>query len=156
MNQRLSSETLHATMYAKDGRAVLQRAIGRKSALALRCSTAASTGERARLSSILVCQLVASAPPNKRQIRVAIGIVERDRVDDVPLCLVVDWRRYRTDPDDGRGGILGKNSFGELDASTSALAKVEFALDLSDGPCIVRLAALVTGSGAGNRPSSTP
>jgi serine kinase of HPr protein (carbohydrate metabolism regulator) len=140
MNQRLSSEMLHATTVAKNGRAVLisGRSGSGKSDLALRLFDRGFqlvSDDQTYLRKI-DGKLVASAPPNikgKFEVR-GIGIVDRDSVDDVPLCLIVELAtEIERMPDDGRERvILGKNvPLVTLDANTaSAAAKVELALDL--------------------------
>jgi serine kinase of HPr protein (carbohydrate metabolism regulator) len=136
---RLSAETLHASTVAVDGRAVLimgPSGAG-KSDLALRLLDRGFTlvsddqtivkrdGER----------LVATAPPTiagKLEIR-GIGIVDMERISDVPIALVVqlttDLQRL---PDDSRERlILGVSvPLVSIDALTaSAPSKVALALD---------------------------
>lgn len=136
---RLSCETVHASTVAIDGRAVLITGSSGsgKSDLALRLldrgfrlvsddqTLVSRDGER----------LVADAPPNiagKLEVR-GIGIVEMDRVSEVPVALLVeltsDMERL---PDDNRERvILGvKLPFVTIDAMTaSAPSKVSLALD---------------------------
>ena len=136
---RLSAETLHASTVAAEGRAVLISGPSGsgKSDLALRLLDRGFTlvsddqtivkrdGER----------LVATAPPTisgKLEIR-GIGIIEMERVSDVPVALVVE---LTTDiqrlPDDSRERlILGvKVPLISIDALTaSAPSKVAIALD---------------------------
>jgi serine kinase of HPr protein (carbohydrate metabolism regulator) len=136
---RLSSETVHATAVAIDGRAVLITGPSGsgKSDLCLRLldrgfrlvsddqTLVRTTGDR----------LVADAPPNiagKLEVR-GIGIVEVERVSAVPVALVVE---LTTDverlPDDNRDRlILGvRLPLVSIDAMTaSAPAKVALALD---------------------------
>lgn len=136
---RLSSENLHASCVAADGRAVL--IVGPsgsgKSDLALRLTDRGFTlvsddrtivrkeGER----------LVASAPPTikgKLEIR-GIGIVEMETVSDVPVALVVELtNEYTRLPDDSRERlILGAGiPLVSVDAmAASAASKVALALD---------------------------
>ena len=136
---RLSSETLHATSVAQDGRAVL---IGGpsgsgKSDLALRLldrgfklvsddqTIVRREGER----------LLASAPPTiagKLEVR-GIGIVEVEAVDDVAVTLFVELRSdiQRLPEDSRERSILGVAlPIVSIDATTaSAAAKVALALD---------------------------
>ncbi|QDP20242.1 HPr kinase/phosphorylase [Sphingomonas xanthus] len=136
---RLSSENLHATSVAKDGRAVLicGPSGSGKSDLALRLldhgftlvsddrSIVHKSGDR----------LIVSAPATirgKLEIR-GIGIVQMEMVDDVPLALVVELtRELERMPDEGRERmILGLNlPLVNVDAMTaSAAPKVAIALD---------------------------
>jgi serine kinase of HPr protein (carbohydrate metabolism regulator) len=136
---RLSAETIHASTVALNGRAVLitgpsgsgksdltLRLLDREFALVSDDQTIVKKdGDR----------LLASAPPNiagKLEIR-GIGIVEMDRVDSVPVALIVeltgDIQRL---PDDSRERpILGiKLPLISIDAMTaSAPSKVAIALD---------------------------
>ena len=136
---RLSAETLHASTIAKDGRAVLITGPSGsgKSDLALRLLDRGFTlvsddqtivrkdGER----------LVASAPPTiagKLEVR-GIGIVEVERINDVPVALILELTSdIQRLPDDSRERpILGVPlPFVTLDAMpASAPAKVDLALD---------------------------
>lgn len=138
-SSRLSSENLHASCVATDGRAVLIAGPSGsgKSDLALRLMDRGFTlvsddrtiirkeGER----------LVASAPPTikgKLEIR-GIGIVEVESVSDVPLALVVELTsEYARLPDDSRERlILGAGvPLVSVDAmAASAASKVALALD---------------------------
>lgn len=136
---RLSSETVHASTVATDGRAVLISGPSGsgKSDLALRLLDRGFTlvsddqtivrrdGER----------LVASAPPNiagKLEIR-GIGIVEVEHVEDVPVALLVELTSdIQRLPDDNRERpILGVAlPLIGIDAmAASAASKVALALD---------------------------
>ena len=136
---RLSAEAIHASTVASNGRAVLitgPSGTG-KSDLALRLLDRGFTlvsddqtivrkdGER----------LIASAPPNiagKLEVR-GIGIVDIERLDDVPVALVVELTSEITRlPDDSRDRlILGiRLPLVSIDATTaSAPSKVALALD---------------------------
>lgn len=140
MNPRLSSETLHATTVAKDGRAVI--IVGRsgsgKSDLALRLLDRGFVlvSDDQTYLRMANGKLVAAAPPairGKLEVR-GIGIVERESVDNVPVCLMVELAsEIERLPDDGRERlILGANiPLVSIDALTaSAPAKVAMALDL--------------------------
>ena len=135
----LSSEMVHASTVALDGRAVLISGPSGsgKSDLALRLldrgfNLVSDDQTMVRLD----CErLVASAPPNiagKLEIR-GIGIVELDHVDDVPVALIVELTRdMERMPDDSRERlILGVPvRLISVDAMTaSAHAKVAIALD---------------------------
>lgn len=137
---RLSAETIHASTVALDGRAVLIMGPSGsgKSDLALRLidrgfvlvsddqTIVKRDGDR----------LIATAPPNiagKLEIR-GIGIVEVDRVRDVPVALLVELRSEipRMPDDDSRErSFLGIGlPMISIDAvPASAPAKVAFALD---------------------------
>ena len=136
---RLSSETLHASTVALDGRAVMITGPSGsgKSDLALRLLDRGFTlvsddqtivrrdGER----------LVATAPPQiagKLEIR-GIGIVDMERVSDVPVALLVELTSdIQRLPDDSRERpILGARlPLITIDALTaSAASKVGLALD---------------------------
>ena len=136
---RLSAETLHASTVAVDGRAVLITGPSGsgKSDLALRLLDRGFTlvtddqtivrkdGDR----------LLATAPPaitGKLEIR-GIGIVEMERVDNVPIALLVELTSdIQRLPDDNRERpILGiKLPLISIDAMTaSAPSKVAVALD---------------------------
>jgi serine kinase of HPr protein (carbohydrate metabolism regulator) len=136
---RLSTETVHASTVALDGRAVLISGPSGsgKSDLALRLldrgfmlvsddQTIVKRGDD---------RLIATAPPTiagKLEIR-GIGIVEMERVDDVPVALVVELKSdIERLPDDSRERqILGvKLPLISIDAMTaSAPSKVAMALD---------------------------
>ena len=136
---RLSAETLHASTVASNGRAVLITGPSGsgKSDLAFRLvdrgfgfvsddqTIVRRGGDR----------LLATAPPTiagKLEVR-GIGIVEMDRLDDVPVALLVELTSdIQRLPDDSRTRmILGINvPLISIDAMTpSAPAKVGLALD---------------------------
>ena len=140
MNPRLSSETLHATTVAKDGRAVLisGRSGSGKSDLALRLLDRGFVlvSDDQTYLRIVGGKLVAAAPPTirgKMEVR-GIGIVEVEQVDDVAVCLVVELSgEVDRLPDEGRERlILGANIplVGIHAQAASAPAKVAIALDL--------------------------
>lgn len=140
MSQRLSSETLHATTVAKNGRAVIisGRSGSGKSDLALRLLDRGFVlvSDDQTYLRVASGKLIAAAPPTirgKLEVR-GIGIVEVASVDDVPVCLFVDLAsEIERLPDDGRRRlILGtKIPLASIDALTaSAPAKLEIALDL--------------------------
>ena len=136
---RLSSESLHASTVAREGRAVV--IVGRsgsgKSDLALRLldrgfSLVSDDRTLVRRDGD---GLFASAPPNiagKLEIR-GLGIIDMDFVDDVPVALLVELGNdIERMPDDGRERqILGVAvPLINVDATTaSAPAKVAIALD---------------------------
>jgi serine kinase of HPr protein (carbohydrate metabolism regulator) len=136
---RLSAETIHASTVAKDGRALLITGPSGsgKSDLALRLLDRGFTlvsddqtivkkdGER----------LVATAPPTlagKLEVR-GIGIVEVERVENMPIALIVELTsEIQRLPDDSRERpILGvRVPLISIDAMTaSAPSKVALALD---------------------------
>jgi serine kinase of HPr protein (carbohydrate metabolism regulator) len=139
MTIRLSSETIHATCVALDGRAVLisgPSGAG-KSDLALRLIDRGFT--LVSDDQVLVRRsgerLLAAAPAaiaGKLEIR-GIGIMEMETVGDVPICLIVDLTSdIRRMPDDSRErSVLGMPvPLISVDAATaSAAAKVALALE---------------------------
>lgn len=140
MSPRLSSETLHATTVAKDGRAVIitGRSGSGKSDLALRLLDRGFVlvSDDQTYLKIAGGRLIAAAPPiirGKLEVR-GIGIVELDSVDNVPVSLVVELSsEIERLPDEGRERlILGQDiPLVSVDAqSASAPAKVEIGLDL--------------------------
>ena len=136
---RLSAETLHASTVASEGRAVLITGPSGsgKSDLALRLLDRGFTlvSDDQTIVRKDGSRLVASAPPTiagKLEIR-GIGIVEVERVDNVPVALLVeptsDIQRL---PDDSRERpVLGvKLPLISIDAmAASAPSKVAIALD---------------------------
>lgn len=140
MNPRLSSETLHATTVAKDGRAILisGRSGSGKSDLALRLLDRGFVlvSDDQTYLRIVGGKLVAAAPPairGKLEVR-GVGIVEVEHVDDVAVCLVVDLAsEIDRMPEDGRERLIlgAKIPLVGIDAqAASAPAKVAIALDL--------------------------
>jgi serine kinase of HPr protein (carbohydrate metabolism regulator) len=139
MTIRLSSETVHATCVAVDGRAVLisgPSGAG-KSDLALRLIDRGFTlvSDDQTLVRKSGERLLATAPAaiaGKLEIR-GIGIVDMETVNDVPICLVVDLTSdIRRMPDDSRErSVLGiAVPLISVDATAaSAAAKVALALD---------------------------
>jgi serine kinase of HPr protein (carbohydrate metabolism regulator) len=137
---RLSAETLHASTVALDGRAVLLTGPSGsgKSDLALRLLDRGFVlvSDDQTIVRKDADRLLASAPPNiagKLEIR-GIGIVEMERVDKVPLALIVELTSNQIQrlPDDSRERpILGvKLPLVTIDALTaSAPSKVALALD---------------------------
>ena len=136
---RLSAETLHASTVAVDGRAVLIAGPSGsgKSDLALRLLDRGFTlvSDDQTILKRDGDRLLATAPPTiagKLEIR-GIGIVEMERVSDIPVALVVELTSDITRlPDDSRERpILGvKLPLISIDALTaSAPSKVALALD---------------------------
>jgi len=135
---RLSSEAVHASSVAIDGRAILITGVSGsgKSDLALRLIDRGFTliSDDQTLVRRDGDRLIASAPPTirgKLEIR-GIGIIEVETANDVPVALLVeltgDIQRL---PDDSRERpILGINlPLVTIDATTaSAAAKVVLAL----------------------------
>ena len=139
MNIRLSSETLHASTVAIDGRAVLITGPSGsgKSDLALRLLDRgfALVSDDQTIVRKSGTRLTASAPPTirgKLEIR-GIGIVTMDQVDDQPVALIVELTSdIRRLPDDSRERpIMGVPvPLISVDAMTaSAASKVALALD---------------------------
>ena len=136
---RLSSEAVHASTVALDGRAVMISGPSGsgKSDLALRLLDRGFTlvSDDQTIVRREGDRLLASAPPNiagKLEIR-GIGIVEMERVDDVPVALIVELTSdIQRLPDDSRERpILGVSvPLISIDALTaSAPSKVALALD---------------------------
>ncbi|HWH18368.1 MAG TPA: HPr kinase/phosphatase C-terminal domain-containing protein [Allosphingosinicella sp.] len=95
----LSSETLHVSCVAKDGRGILisGRSGSGKSDLALRLIDrgAVLVSDDYTVLRRVEGRLLASAPPNiqgKIEVR-GIGILQFETVSDVPVCLFVDLDR---------------------------------------------------------------
>jgi len=136
---RLSSETLHASTVALDGRAVMISGPSGsgKSDLALRLLDRGFTlvSDDQTIVRRDGEKLVASAPPTisgKLEIR-GVGIVAMDHVDDIPVALLVELTgNIQRLPDDSRERpILGiPLPLISVDAWTaSATSKVAVALD---------------------------
>jgi serine kinase of HPr protein (carbohydrate metabolism regulator) len=136
---RLSAETLHASTVASEGRAVLITGPSGsgKSDLALRLLDRgfALVSDDQTIVKRDGDQLLATAPQTiagKLEVR-GIGIVEMDRLNDVPVALIVELTsEIQRLPDDSRERpILGvRLPLISIDAMTaSAPAKVALALD---------------------------
>ncbi len=136
---RLSSETLHASTVALDGRAVLicGPSGSGKSDLALRLLDRGFTlvSDDQTIVRKDGGRLIASAPPTihgKLEIR-GIGIVEMETVEDVPVALFVELTSdIQRSPDDSRDrlGLDIRSPLINVDALTgSAPSKVAVALD---------------------------
>jgi serine kinase of HPr protein (carbohydrate metabolism regulator) len=136
---RLSAETVHASTVALDGRAVLITGPSGsgKSDLTLRLLDRGFTlvSDDQTLVRKDGSRLLASAPPTiagKLEIR-GIGIIDMDRVEDVPVALLVELTsEIRRLPDDSRERpILGiPLPLITIDAMpASAPSKVALALD---------------------------
>jgi serine kinase of HPr protein (carbohydrate metabolism regulator) len=136
---RLSSETLHASTVAVDGRAVVIAGPSGsgKSDLALRLLDRGFTlvSDDQTVISKNRDRLIATAPQTiagKLEIR-GIGIVDMPTVQDVPVCLVVELTSdFQRLPDDSRDRkLLGIGvPLISVDAMTaSAPSKVALALD---------------------------
>ena len=139
MSLRLSSETIHASTVAVDGRAVLITGPSGsgKSDLTLRLLDRgfALVSDDQTIVRKSGTRLIASAPPTirgKLEIR-GIGIVTMDQVDDQPVALIVELTSdIRRLPDDSRERpIMGVPvPLISVDAMTaSAASKVALALD---------------------------
>ena len=139
MNLRLSSENVHATAVAQDGRAILicGPSGSGKSDLALRLIDRGFTlvSDDRTIVRKDKDRLVASAPATirgKLEVR-GIGIVDMTEVQDVPVALVVELTSdIQRLPDDSRErSYLGLAvPLVSIDArSPSAAAKVALALD---------------------------
>ena len=139
MSIRLSSETLHASCVALDGRAVLITGISGsgKSDLSLRLLDRGFTlvSDDQTIVRKQGGKLIASAPSTitgKLEIR-GVGIVTMDTVGDVAVALLVELTSdVQRLPDDSRERpILGVNlPLVSVDAMTaSAASKVALALD---------------------------
>ncbi len=139
MNIRLSSETIHASSVAIDGRAVLITGPSGsgKSDLTLRLLDRGFSlvSDDQTLVKKSVTRLTASAPPTirgKLEIR-GVGIVEMEQIDDQPVALVVELTSdIQRLPDDSRERpIMGVPvPLISVDAmSASAASKVALALD---------------------------
>jgi serine kinase of HPr protein (carbohydrate metabolism regulator) len=137
--QSLSSETLHVSCVAKDGRAVLisGRSGSGKSDLALRLIDrgAILVSDDYTMVRRVSGRLLARAPDNiegKIEVR-GVGVLEFDTVSDVPVCLFVDLERdvERLPPEGENIRIAGVDvpliAANALEAS--APVKVEAALD---------------------------
>jgi serine kinase of HPr protein (carbohydrate metabolism regulator) len=139
LGPRLSAETLHCSTVAKNGRAILITGPSGsgKSDLTLRLLDRGFTLVSDDQTTIKKdgSRLMASAPPTiagKLEIR-GIGIVEMERVENVPVALLVELTgEFARMPDDSRERpILGvRLPLVSIDAMTaSATSKVEIALD---------------------------
>jgi len=137
-SRRLSSEAVHASSVAMDGRAILITGVSGsgKSDLALRLIDRGFTliSDDQTLVRRDGDRLIASAPPTirgKLEIR-GIGIIEMETASDVPVALLVELTSdIQRLPDDSRERpILGINlPLVTIDATTaSAAAKVVLAL----------------------------
>ena len=136
---RLSAETVHASTVALDGRAVLISGPSGsgKSDLALRMLDRgfALVSDDQTIVRREGDRLLATAPPNiagKLEIR-GLGIVDMERLDNVPVALIVELTSdIQRLPDDSRERpILGVGlPLISIDAMTaSAPSKVALALD---------------------------
>jgi serine kinase of HPr protein (carbohydrate metabolism regulator) len=139
MSRLLSSETVHASTVASEGRAVLISGPSGsgKSDLALRLLDRGFTlvSDDQTIVRREGDKLIASAPPNiagKLEIR-GVGIVDMEAVSDVPVALYVELTsEIMRLPDDRRERpVLGVNlPLVSIDALTaSAASKVALALD---------------------------
>ena len=139
MSRLLSSETVHASTVASDGRAILISGPSGsgKSDLTLRLLDRGFTlvSDDQTIVRREGDRLIANAPPNiagKLEIR-GIGIVDMETVSDVPIALYVELTsEIMRLPDDRRERpVLGVNlPLVSVDAMTaSAASKVSLALD---------------------------
>ncbi len=139
MSIRLSSETIHASTVALEGRAVLITGPSGsgKSDLALRLLDRGFVlvSDDQTIVRKTGSKLLASAPPTirgKLEIR-GVGIVDMDCIDDVPVALVVELTSdIQRLPDDSRERqVMGVGvPLISVDAMTaSAASKVALALD---------------------------
>ena len=136
---RLSTETVHASTVALEGRAVLITGLSGsgKSDLALRLLDRgfALVSDDRTIIRRDGPRLIASAPPNiagKLEIR-GIGIVDLSHVEDVPVSLLVELSGdiQRMPDEDRRRAILGVDlPLVHIDATAaSAASKVSLALE---------------------------
>jgi serine kinase of HPr protein (carbohydrate metabolism regulator) len=136
---RLSAETVHASTVAIGGRAVLISGPSGsgKSDLALRLLDRGFTlvSDDQTIVRRDGDRLIAAAPPNiagKLEVR-GIGIVEMERLDNVPVALIVELTSdIQRLPDDSRERLLLGVALPlvSIDATTaSAPSKVALALD---------------------------
>ena len=139
MSGRLSSEMIHASTVALDGRAVIISGPSGsgKSDLALRLIDRGFSlvSDDQTILSVDGAQLRASPPSTiagKREIR-GLGIVQLDHVEHVPAALIVELGRDfdRLPDEDRQRQLLGVSlPLITVDAQTaSAAAKVAIALD---------------------------
>ena len=139
MSIRLSSETLHASCVAIDGRAVLITGSSGsgKSDLSLRLLDRgfALVSDDQTIVKKVGTRLTAAAPPTirgKLEIR-GVGIVEMSHIDDQPVALVVELTSdIQRLPDDSRERLIMGVPVPliSIDAKTaSAASKVALALD---------------------------
>ena len=139
MNLRLSSETVHATTVALDGRAVLISGISGsgKSDLALQLIDRGFTlvADDQTIVQKRGDRLYASAPPTirgKLEVR-GLGVVAMPVVEDLPIALVVELTSViQRLPDDARERFICGLAVPliSVDAQTaSAPSKVSLALD---------------------------
>jgi serine kinase of HPr protein (carbohydrate metabolism regulator) len=139
MSARLSSENLHASCVASDGRAVLIAGPSGsgKSDLALRLLDRGFVlvSDDRTIVRKESARLIATAPETikgKLEIR-GVGIVDMDTVDDMPVALVVELTSdIQRMPDDSRERLILGTAIPliSVDAMTaSAASKVALALD---------------------------
>jgi len=136
---RLSTETVHASTVALEGRAVLITGLSGsgKSDLALRLLDRGFVlvSDDRTIVRRDGTRLIASAPPNiagKLEIR-GIGIVDMKHVEDIPVSLLVELSGdiQRMPDEDHRRAILGVDlPLVHIDATAaSAASKVSLALE---------------------------